>query len=66
MALIQITENIFVNPAAVDMVELKVIRGKPSVQIHINGKVKTSDKDPMALMKELGESVGKWEQFRRN
>lgn len=67
MPLVEITDNIFINPSAVDMVELKMISGQIKAQIHINGKVKTSSRDPKDVIKEIQNSMDdKWQQHGRH
>ncbi len=53
MKLIRINKEVFANPSSIDMVELKIVRKKPSIQVHVGGIVRTSDRDPLELIKEI-------------
>jgi len=66
MDLIQISENVFVNPASIDMVELKVVKKVTALVIHIGSKTRVSDRDPIELIKKIQASTDEHLQFRRN
>lgn len=67
MSLVQITETIFVNPAVISMIEIKMIKDKPTAQIHFDSKVKISTRNPKELIKDIQNAeINQWEQFRRN
>jgi len=66
MSLIQITDTIFVNPNAIDTVEIKVIGGKRIAQVKVNGMIKNSTIDPKKLIEEIKiANIDKWQEFRR-
>lgn len=71
MGLIQISDDVLVNPTSVDMIELKIVNKKPVAQIHINGKVRTSNIDPKVIVRDIQKGIedagiNKWEQFKHN
>lgn len=66
MELIQISDNVFVNPLSIDMIELKVVKNKPSIIVHIGTKTRTSDRDPVELISDIKRVTDEHLQFRRN
>ena len=59
MRLVEVSENILINPDRISAVERKQVRGKEVLRVIIDGESIPVEKDPEAFFKSLELSVTK-------